>query len=81
MISMVNRIRSTLTYEIAAQFDLRTRQALSNIPTWPEVPATHYRPSPRLAKALAKLQLVEFIMITYQPFLTAKDNPAHQFFS
>ena len=81
MISTINRIRPTLTYEIAAQFDLRTRQALSNIPTWPELPATHYRPSPRLAKALARLQLVEYTMITYQPFMTAKDNPAYQFFS
>jgi Fungal specific transcription factor domain/Fungal Zn(2)-Cys(6) binuclear cluster domain len=75
MLSTVNRVKSTLTLGIASNYDIKIRQAYATIPTW------SFEPDSRLPRTLARLNLLEFINLIHQPFLTSTEDPARHFFS
>ena len=81
MLAHINQVKPTLTVETAAQYDMRVRQALADIPNWRDDTLRLGSVSPRIARYLSELQLVEFIIMTYQPFATSKEPPARTFFS
>jgi len=75
MLSTVNRVKSTLTVGIATNYDIKIRQAYATIPTWP------FEPNSQLPRTLVRLNLLEFINLIHQPFLTSTEDPARHFFS
>ena len=81
MLSKINAVKPSLTADIAAQYDIRIRQALAEIPNW-RWDAVHISgPDPRLARALAQLQLIEYTVMLYQPLATSTESAARTFFS
>ena len=80
--SRINAVISAgITIEEAAQNDTQIRQAISVLPQWQNSHQYLDRPSPCLAHHLSRLQLIEYIILIYQPLATSKTPAVQQILS
>lgn len=78
VLKAVNAIQQPLSQGLVAGFDVNLRLAMAEVPSWNPFAA---QSTPRFASGLAKLQLLESLILIQQPFATSKDGPGRHFFS
>lgn len=81
LLSRINAVNSAVTIEEATQYDRRIRQILSMLPHWQRNRQYLVDSSPHLAHHLLRLQLIEYIILIYQPLATSKEPVVQQVLS